>query len=90
VPADHQGLMWDLTIPGNDDHDFYVVVQTRAGSALIPAYVALIPASVALLVHNGTNGTAGEVWRDAPYRFVIYSNDHGPPHGHSPRPRDNG
>jgi hypothetical protein len=24
VPAVHQGWMWDLTVPGNNDHDFYV------------------------------------------------------------------
>ena len=24
-PADHDGWMWDLTVPGNNDHDFYVV-----------------------------------------------------------------
>jgi hypothetical protein len=24
VPADHDGWMWDLTVPGNNDHDFYV------------------------------------------------------------------
>jgi hypothetical protein len=24
VPADHDGWMWDLTVPGNGDHDFYV------------------------------------------------------------------
>ena len=25
VPADHDGWMWDLTVPGDNDHDFYVV-----------------------------------------------------------------
>ena len=25
VPAVHDGWMWDLTVPGNNDHDFYVV-----------------------------------------------------------------
>ena len=24
VSANHDGWMWDLTIPGNDDHDFYI------------------------------------------------------------------
>jgi RHS repeat-associated protein len=24
VPAGHDGWMWDLTVPGNNDHDFYV------------------------------------------------------------------
>jgi len=26
VPAVHGGWMWDLTVPGNNDHDFYVNV----------------------------------------------------------------
>jgi large repetitive protein len=30
VPTDHNGWMWDLTVPGNDDHDFYVVANTVA------------------------------------------------------------
>jgi hypothetical protein len=25
IPAVHDGWMWDLTVPGNNDHDFYVV-----------------------------------------------------------------
>ena len=24
IPRDHEGWMWDLTVPGNNDHDFYV------------------------------------------------------------------
>ena len=36
VPPVHDGWMWDLTVPGNNDHDFYV-------------YVA---ADAAVLVHN--------------------------------------
>jgi YD repeat-containing protein len=30
VPADHDGWMWDLTVPGNNDHDFYVAVTATA------------------------------------------------------------
>jgi hypothetical protein len=30
VPAVHDGWMWDLTVPGNNDHDFYVVVSSAA------------------------------------------------------------
>jgi hypothetical protein len=30
VPADHDGWMWDLTVPGNNDHDFYVTAGTIA------------------------------------------------------------
>ena len=36
VPKQHDGWMWDLTVPGNNDHDFYVVVTT----------------ATAVLVHN--------------------------------------
>jgi hypothetical protein len=28
VPVRHDGWMWDLTVPGNNDHDFYVEVTT--------------------------------------------------------------
>jgi hypothetical protein len=31
VPSVHVGWMWDLTIPGNGDHDFYVI----AGNASV-------------------------------------------------------
>jgi len=33
VPADHVGWMWDLTVPGNNDHDFYV--ETVTGAVLV-------------------------------------------------------
>lgn len=35
-----------------------------------------------VLVHNDDDGFSGTVFRDGPYRFQIYSNDHGPAHGH--------
>jgi len=28
VPKQHDGWMWDLTVPGNNDHDFYVQAAT--------------------------------------------------------------
>ena len=28
TPADHDGWMWDLTVPGNNDHDFYVLTTS--------------------------------------------------------------
>ena len=74
IPTQHAGWMWDLTIPGDGDHDFYVIAEPRAGFALVPAYAAL-------LVHND-DSPVGTVFRDGPYRFQIYSNDHGPAHGH--------
>ena len=36
VPAVHDGWMWDLTVPGNNDHDFYVVVTTLRSSSTTP------------------------------------------------------
>jgi hypothetical protein len=34
APKVHDGWMWDLTVPGNNDHDFYVVpAQTGNGDA---------------------------------------------------------
>jgi hypothetical protein len=30
VPAQHAGWMWDLTIPGNNDHDFYIDIAATA------------------------------------------------------------
>jgi hypothetical protein len=38
VPAVHDGWMWDLTVPGNNDHDFYVVVvggRSASGAVLV-------------------------------------------------------
>jgi hypothetical protein len=39
TPKDHDGWMWDLTIPGNNDHDFYVA----AGTVLILVHNADLP-----------------------------------------------
>ncbi len=30
TPKVHDGWMWDLTSPGNNDHDFYVIAGTAA------------------------------------------------------------
>jgi hypothetical protein len=52
VPVVHGGWMWDLTVPGNNDHDFYVAVGTAAD----------------ILVHNTNGpceGAAGELPDDA-------------------------
>jgi len=35
VPSVHDGWMWDLTVPGNNDHDFYVVVQAGDAAVLV-------------------------------------------------------
>jgi hypothetical protein len=42
--------MWDLTVPGNNDHDFYVVA-TSLGSLSADA-----PVNSAILVHNDNCG----------------------------------
>ena len=35
VPADHDGWMWDLTVPGNNDHDFYVLATGTAVEGIL-------------------------------------------------------
>jgi hypothetical protein len=47
VPAVHDGWMWDLTVPGNNDHDFYV---QPAGS--VDGEASAGASSTAVLVHN--------------------------------------
>jgi hypothetical protein len=48
VPADHVGWTWDLTVPGNNDHDFYI--ETVTGAVLVhnasSAYVPPPPGKV--------------------------------------------
>jgi hypothetical protein len=48
VPADRDGWMWDLTVPGNNDHDFYVLPASTDGHHL--DYVEA--GNMAVLVHN--------------------------------------
>jgi hypothetical protein len=33
TPRNHDGWMWDLTVPGGNDHDFYI--DTTVGSVLV-------------------------------------------------------
>jgi hypothetical protein len=40
--------MWDLTVPGNNDHDFYVVTSLNAGVKPLDP--------IAVLVHNSELG----------------------------------
>jgi len=50
TPKDHDGWMWDLTVPGNNDHDFYVLPEERDGGG---AYYHVDEHGVtAVLVHN--------------------------------------
>jgi len=51
--------MWDLTVPGNNDHDFYVVPEQSDGSAQ-HAYYA-VTGDTPVLVHNSGPG-CGELW----------------------------
>jgi hypothetical protein len=48
IPADHDGWMWDLTVPGDNDHDFYVL-PAKPGSHRGSYSVA---GDTAVLVHN--------------------------------------
>jgi hypothetical protein len=73
TPKVHDGWMWDLTVPGDNDHDFYVVTNPRMGFALVPAYAAL-------LVHND-DGPTGTVFRSGSYRFQIFQTTMVPPMG---------
>ena len=54
VPADHGGWMWDLTVPGNNDHDFYVFPSQADGSDDGAYHVT--QGDVAVLVHNDSCG----------------------------------
>jgi hypothetical protein len=35
TPAVHDGWMWDLTVPGNNDHDFYVLATVASTPVLV-------------------------------------------------------
>jgi hypothetical protein len=50
VPRDHDGWMWDLTIPGGNDHDFYVVASMPAGQGVSVIMVG----GLSVLVHNSS------------------------------------
>jgi RHS repeat-associated protein len=50
TPKDHSAWMWDLTIPGNGDHDFYVDVAPDMAGANESGNSA--PGSLSVLVHN--------------------------------------
>lgn len=48
TPAVHDGWMWDLTVPGNNDHDFYVIAEGASDQRAHEVRVG----DVAVLVHN--------------------------------------
>jgi hypothetical protein len=75
TPKVHDGWMWDLTVPGNNDHDFYVLPAQVASQRIDDVLADNVP----ILVHNNcdlhdlaraqsavskTNNTAGAVARD--------------------------
>ena len=72
TPKVHDGWMWDLTVPGNNDHDFYVIAgnagQSKNGDR---AYYGLAEVA-AVLVHNsgGMNGCS-----DPAYQGVLHIKD---------------
>jgi len=51
TPKQHDGWMWDLTVPGNNDHDFYVIPNGRSGDTISSAPGAH-SAGEPILVHN--------------------------------------
>ena len=67
TPKDHAGWMWDLTVPGNDDHDFYVMAAVDPGTGSAGyAYTRTwsTVAAFAVLVHN-CSATLGRNLRGA-------------------------
>jgi hypothetical protein len=74
TPKVHDGWMWDLTIPGNNDHDFYVLeVEASVHDTL--------GTGAPILVHNDScPAAAGEVpaLPAAPERLALQAGDHVP------------
>lgn len=65
TPKQHDGWMWDLTVPGNDDHDFYVMA---AQGGRVPVLVhnsndacGVDPALIQKLQEGGVKFTPGNV-----------------------------
>jgi hypothetical protein len=48
TPKDHEGWMWDLTVPGDNDHDFYVILAQPGDRSTHYAGAS----QTAVLVHN--------------------------------------
>jgi hypothetical protein len=48
TPADHDGWMWDLTVPGNNDHHFYVLPAQQGSQHTYHVEAGNTP----VLVHN--------------------------------------
>jgi ParB-like nuclease domain len=52
IPAQRDGWMWDLTVPGNGDHDFYVLNRAENSDSSISSAQAAAISAAAVLVHN--------------------------------------
>jgi Novel toxin 21 len=50
VGVSHDGWMWDLTVTGNDDHDFYVLSATDGSDGTYHVEAGEVP----VLVHNAS------------------------------------
>jgi hypothetical protein len=76
VPARHDGWMWDLTIPGNNDHDFYVIPSLVTGGQHM-YYVAA--GGTPVLVHNVSECGPGDInWNWNSVRTFGHTfNEHG-------------
>jgi hypothetical protein len=51
VPKQRDGWMWDLTVPGNNDHDFYVLAASDGNG---PHAYNAITRDTPVLVHNAS------------------------------------
>jgi hypothetical protein len=51
IPKVHDGWMWDLTVPGNNDHDFYVLPASASQVADLPMSIHGADGTP-ILVHN--------------------------------------
>jgi RHS repeat-associated protein len=54
APKNHDGWMWDITVPGDNDHDFYVVL-----TQLSQGVTSSAEADQAVLVHNCPSANDG-------------------------------
>jgi hypothetical protein len=57
TPKVHDGWMWDLTVPGNNDHDFYVLPAQTGSHYTHQVVTRAIP----VLVHNCGNEVGTQV-----------------------------
>ena len=58
TPKVHDGWMWDLTVPGNNDHDFYVLAGYDAKTGSVPVLVHNCDGEVYWVKVNANMGDA--------------------------------